>query len=271
MKHRRTITASPNVTDPQEIGPQPEEVDPAIHGDVGRRDPPQSILAHLDELRWRILRIGIAVIVAAIVAFLFANQLRDILEAPFYQAMPNNAFQALEVGEEWGVLMRVALFGGVILASPVILYQTWAFINPALTARERKWAIPIVSALAVLFFGGVLFGYFILPRGLDFLLNIFENVENNLLIGRYYSFVLRFLLAFGLAFLYPVFLFTSAAAGVVSSAQLARGRRWAVLIVVLAAALITPTGDALTLAAMSVPLYLMYEITYWLVRLVLKK
>jgi sec-independent protein translocase protein TatC len=119
--------------------------------------------------------------------------------------------------------------------------------------------------------GGVLFGYAILPRGLEFLLGIFENVENNLLIGEYYSFVLRFLLAFGAAFLYPVFLFAAAAAGVVDSGQLARGRRWAIILVVVGAAVITPTGDLLTLLVLAVPLYLMYEITYWLVRLVLKK
>jgi sec-independent protein translocase protein TatC len=167
--------------------------------------------------------------------------------------------------------MRIGLFGGLILAMPVVLYQLWAFITPALTGTERKWAFPVVGALAVLFVGGVLFGYFMLPRGLSFLLGIFPNVENNLLIGEYYSFVLRFLLAFGLAFLYPVFLFAAAAAGVVSSEQLGRGRRWAVLIVVIGGALITPTGDILTLVALSVPLYLMYEITYWLVRLILKK
>lgn len=262
------------MTDPQEIDRRPEEEGESSegHGEPAElKDQPQSILAHLDELRWRILKVGIAVIAAAVVAFFFADPLRTILEAPFYKAMPDNEFQALEVGEEWGVLMRIALFGGLILAAPVVLYQLWAFINPALTNRERKWAFPIVGAMAVLFVAGVVFAYFVLPRGLDFLLNIFGNVENNLLIGRYYSFVLRFLLAFGVAFLFPVFLFAAAAAGVVSSAQLARGRRWAVLIVVIAAALITPTGDVLTLAALSIPLYLMYEATYWLVRLVLKK
>jgi sec-independent protein translocase protein TatC len=234
-------------------------------------DEPQSILDHLEELRWRILKVGIAVGVAAIVAFFFADQLRDLLEAPFYAAVPDNQLQALEVGEEWGVLMRIAFFGGAILAMPVVLFQIWAFITPALTGTERKWAFPIVGALAVLFAGGVAVGYLILPRGLEFLLGIFDNVENNLLIGRYYSFVLRFLFAFGIAFLFPVFLFSAAAAGLVSSEQLAKGRRWAVLIVVIGSALITPTGDILTLAALSVPLYLMYEIVYWLVRLVLKK
>ncbi|MFZ0014522.1 MAG: twin-arginine translocase subunit TatC [Acidimicrobiia bacterium] len=234
-------------------------------------DNPQSILAHVEELRWRIVKIGIAVLIGAIIAFIFANWLRGILEAPFYEAAPNNDLQALKVAEEWGVLMRIAMFGGVILASPVILYQLWAFVNPALTDRERKWAFPIVTALVMLFIGGVVFGYLVLPRGLEFLLGIFDNVENNLLIGEYYSFVLRFLLAFGAAFLYPVFLFAAAAAGVVTSQQLAKGRRWAIVLVVIGAAVITPTGDILNLMILAVPLYLMYEIVYWLVRLVLKK
>lgn len=234
-------------------------------------DEPQSILDHLEELRWRILKIGIAIIVGSFVAFFFADQLRALLEQPFYNARPNSQLQALEVGEEWGVLMRIAFFGGLMLAMPVVLFQLWAFINPALTGTERKWAFPIVGAMVALFVGGVAFGYLILPRGLDFLLSIFDNVENNLLIGKYYAFVLRFLFAFGIAFLSPVFLFAAAGAGVVTSEQLGRGRRWAVLVVVIGSALITPTGDILTLAALSVPLYLMYEIVYWLVRLVLKK
>jgi sec-independent protein translocase protein TatC len=232
---------------------------------------PQSILTHLDELRWRIVKMAIAVLVGAIVAFVFADQLRSILEEPFKTAAPESSLQALAATEQWGVLMRIGLFGGVILASPVILFQMWGFVNPALTSRERKWAIPVVMALAILFVGGVLFGYWALPRGLAFLLGIFPDIDNNLRVGDYYSFTLRFLLAFGLAFLYPVFLFAAAAAGVVTSQQLASGRRWAVLIVVTGAALITPSGDAFTLMLLSVPLYLMYEITYWLVRFVLKK
>jgi sec-independent protein translocase protein TatC len=234
-------------------------------------DTPQTILSHLEELRWRLLKMSIAVLVGAIVAFVFADPLRSILEEPFFSAAPGNTFQALKPGEEWGVLMRISLFGGLILAAPVVLYQLWAFINPALTGTERKWAIPTVAALVVLFLGGVFFGYFVLPRGLSFLLGIFPDVQNDLLIGDYYSFVLRFLLAFGLAFLYPVFLFAAAAAGLISSRQMALGRRWAVLLVVVGAALITPTGDILNLLILAIPLYLMYEITYWLVRLILKK
>ena len=167
--------------------------------------------------------------------------------------------------------MRIAFFGGLILASPVVLYQIWAFINPALTTKERRWAMPIISVMVLLFAGGLAFGYWVLPRGLRFLLEIFPDVRNDLRLSEYYSFVLRFLFAFGLSFLYPVFMFAAAAANVVNSRQLAKGRRWAVLAVVIAAALITPTGDALTLLMLAGPLYLMYEITYWVVRLVLRK
>jgi sec-independent protein translocase protein TatC len=234
-------------------------------------DAPQSILTHLEELRWRVVRIFLAVLMGSVVAFIFADSLTAILEAPFYRATPESELQSLAVAEKWGVLMRVGLFGGLILASPVVLYQIWAFINPALNSRERKWAFPVVGTLVALFIGGVLFGYWTFPRGLGFLLGIFPGVQTDLQIGLYYSFTLRYLFAFGLAFLYPVFLFAAAAANVVTSEQLGRARRWAVLIVVLGAALITPSGDALTLMFLSVPLYLMYEITYWLVRFVLKK
>lgn len=235
------------------------------------RDQPQSMLSHLEELRWRILKIFIAILVGGVVAFIFADPLRTILEAPFEAAAPDSSLQTLNVTEQWGVLMRIGLFGGVILASPVILYQVWAFINPALTSRERKWAFPIVGALVILFAAGVAFAYWSLPRALEFLLGVFPDIDNDLRLGDYYSFVLRFLLAFGVAFLYPVFLFAAAAVGVISSQQLAKGRRWALLIVVTGAALITPSGDAFTLLVLSTPLYLMYEATYWLVRLVLKK
>ena len=234
-------------------------------------DKPQPILAHLDELRKRIIRVGIALAIASIVGLVFADPLTNILEDPYRRAAPGNTFQALEAGEEFGVLMRVAFFGGVILASPVILYQIWAFISPALNKNERKWVVPLVTSFVLLFGGGVWFGYWLLPRALEVLLGIFPDVENNLRIGPYYSFVLRLLLAFGVVFQFPVFLYATAAVGAVNSRQLASGRRWAVLVITIAAAAITPTGDPITLAAMAVPLYLLYEATIWVIKLTLRR
>ena len=234
-------------------------------------DRPQPILAHLDELRKRIMRVGLALAITSVVGLVFADPLTDILEAPYRRAAPENSFQALEAGEEFGVLMRVAFFGGFILASPVILYQIWAFVSPALHKNERKWVIPLVTSFFLLFVGGVTFGYWLLPRALEVLLGIFPDVENNLRIGPYYSFVLRLLLAFGVVFQFPVFLYATAAVGAVNSRQLANGRRWAVLVITIAAAAITPTGDPITLAAMAVPLYLLYEATIWIIKLTLRR
>lgn len=236
------------------------------------RDQPQSLLAHLNELRWRIVRVALALVGFSLFALIFANPIKDFLAAPYEDVCGRDTcFQLIAPTESFSVLMRVAVFAGVILSSPVILYQIWAFVSPALNPRERKWAIPVITVSVLLFTGGVAFGYWSLPRAFNFFLSIFEDVESNFRLGEYFSFVIRFLLAFGVSFMYPVFLFGAAAAGLVSSRQLASGRRWAVLIIVIAAAAITPTGDVLTLTLLSAPLYLFYEITYWLVRLLLRK
>lgn len=234
--------------------------------------PRQPILKHLEELRWRLVKGAAALTVGAVVAFFFRDWMFELIEGPYRSAIDDSdALAQFQVTEGFSVAMRLSLFGGTVLASPVLFYQLWAYVNPALTKRERRWAIPIVAALAVLFTGGVAFGYVILPRGLDFLLGIQPGLEPIIGVGSYVSLTLRFLLVFGLAFEFPVFLFAASAAGLLSSAQLAKGRRWAVLVIVVIGAVVTPTGDPLTLLALSVPLYLLYEATLWLVKLVLRR
>lgn len=237
------------------------------------RDEPQSLLFHLNELRWRIVRVAVALVSFSLISLLFAENIKDFLAAPYLDICDQDlCFQVIAPTESFSVLMRVAVFSGVIFAAPVILYQIWGFVSPALTERERRWAIPVILVSVLLFLLGVSFGYWSLPRAFNFFLGIFEDgVASNFRLGDYFSFVIRFLLAFGVSFMYPVFLFGVAAAGLVSSAQLAKGRRWAVLVIVIVAAAITPTGDILTLSLLSGPLYVFYEITYWLVRLVLRK
>jgi sec-independent protein translocase protein TatC len=235
-------------------------------------EPRQPILEHLNELRWRLVKSAVALTVGAIIAFFFRDWLFELLESPYRLAIDDtDALAQFQVTEGFSVAMRLALFGGTLLASPVLLYQIWAFVNPALTTRERKWTVPIAITLAVLFSGGVVFGYFILPRGLEFLLGIQSGLEPIIGVSSYISLALRFLLVFGLAFEFPVFLFAAAAAGLLSSQQLRQGRRWAVLIIVVLGAVVTPTGDPLTLLALSIPLYLLYEVTILLVKLILRK
>ncbi|MFQ5966833.1 MAG: twin-arginine translocase subunit TatC [Acidimicrobiia bacterium] len=232
----------------------------------------QSVLQHLEELRTRLVKAAVFVLIGAVVAFAFRDQILAFLEDPYREVVGNTDDLAVfRVTEPFSISMRLALFGGLILASPAVLYQSWAFVNPALTKRERKWAIPLVAIMTVLFLAGVAFGYLTLPRGLEFLLGIQEGLDNVIGASNYISFTLRFLLVFGIAFLFPVFIFAAAAAGLVTSKQLGHWRRWAILIIVVVGAMVTPSGDPLTLLALAVPLYLFYEITLWLVKLILRK
>ncbi len=235
------------------------------------RDQAAPLLQHLNELRWRLVKASAGIAAGALIAFFFRTWIKATLEQPYFDSCDNCTFQALAPGEQFGVLMKLIMFGGIVIGSPVVLYQIWGFVSPALTAKERRWAVPVISACTVLFVAGVGFGYLTMPRAFQFLLGIFSDVSNDFQLGQYFTFVTRYLFAFGISFLYPVFLFAAAAAGLVTSAKLAEGRRWAVLIIVIAAAAITPSGDAVTLALLSVPLYTFYEITYWLIRLTLRK
>jgi sec-independent protein translocase protein TatC len=229
-------------------------------------------MGHLEELRNRLIKSLIAVGVGAIVAFTFSDQLLALLAHPYEVAQPGETLVYFRPTEAFSLVMRISLFGGIVLASPVILYQLWRFIAPALSPREKKWAIPLTAVFALLFAAGIVTGFWALGRGLGFLLG-FGGDALTPLIGAeaYFTFATRFLLAFGISFEFPVFIFAAAAIGAVSSRQLRHGRRWAVLIIVIFAAVITPSGDPLTLLLMAVPMYLLYEATILAIRAILKK
>jgi sec-independent protein translocase protein TatC len=230
------------------------------------------LMAHLEELRSRILKAAAAVVIGAVVAFVFREWLFDVVVRPYEQVAEDRNLAFFRPTEAFSLFMRLSLFGGFVLASPVVIYQIWAFVAPGLTKRERRWAIPVAGVLALLFLGGIAFGYWSLARGLDFLISFGGDDLEPTIGGNYYlTFALRFLLVFGIAFEFPVFLFLTAAAGFVGWRTLARGRRWAVLLIVTIGAVVTPSGDPLTLLLLSVPLYLLYEIDIWLVRLILRR
>lgn len=231
-----------------------------------------SILEHLQELRRRLFIGAVAVLVGAVVGFIVRDWLLDLIVDPYERATGQTGLAFFEVGEAFSVSMKVALFGGVVLAAPVWLYEIWAFVTPALSKREKRWVIPIIFTLVVLFAAGVIFAYWTMERALDWLLGFGgDRLTPVIGVNRYLNFAFRYLLVFGVAFLFPVFVFTAAAVGAVGSKQLKKGRRWAVLIIVTVGAILTPTGDPLTLLLLSTPLYLLYEITIWLVRFALKK
>jgi sec-independent protein translocase protein TatC len=228
--------------------------------------------AHLVELRSRVIKMAIAVGIGALVAYYFNEEILDLLVEPYRSLDPDAALATFKPTEAFSVVMKVALWGGVILASPVITYQLWRFISPALSRKEKRWAIPMVAILALLFISGVAVGYLALERGLVFLLSFGGDAIQPIIGAEYYlKFAMRFLLAFGVAFQFPVFLFAAAAFGLISSDQLRQGRRWAVVIILVGAALITPSGDPLTLMMLALPLYVFYEAAILAIRFILRK
>lgn len=231
-----------------------------------------TMMAHLGELRNRLIKIAIAVALGTIIGFYYNEQLLDLLAEPYRIATGGDALAYFKVTEAFSLVMRVSLFAGFILASPVILYQLWRFTAPALTPRERRWAYPLTAVFVLLFLAGVAVGYVALERGLGFLLDFGgDSLEPVIGAEFYLKFATRFILAFGIAFEFPVFLFAAAAFGAVSSSMLRSNRRWAVLIILVTAAVITPSGDPLTLLLLAGPLYVLYELTILAIRFILKR
>lgn len=228
--------------------------------------------SHLHELRSRLFKSVIAVAVGATIAFLFSDQLLDLITEPYKVAVGNDALPFFKVTDAFSAIMRVSLFAGLVLASPVLLYQIWRFVAPALSPKEKRWAYPLTGVFTLLFVSGVFVGYIALERGLVFLLDFGgDSLQPLIGVDAYLRFATRFILAFGIAFEFPVFLFAAAAIGVVSSKMLRSNRRWAVIIILVAAAVITPSGDPMTLLLLAGPLYVLYEASILAIRFILRK
>ncbi len=230
------------------------------------------LMTHLQEFRSRLVKSVIAVVLGTVIAFIFNEEILALLAKPYQIAVPDGELAFFRPTEAFATVMRLSLFAGMILASPVILYQTWRFVAPALTPKEKRWSYPITAVFVFLFLLGVLVGYVALERGLGFLLEFGGDTLTPIIGADFYlKFATRFILAFGLAFEFPVFLFATAAVGAVSSKTLRSNRRWALLIILIAAAIITPSGDPMTLMLLSVPLYILYELTILAIRFILRK
>ena len=230
------------------------------------------MMAHLEEFRSRFIKAAIAVAVGTVIAFFFNEEILELLAEPYHVAEPDGTLAFFRPTEAFSTVMRLSIFGGLILASPVVLYQMWRFAAPALSPKEKKWAYPITAVFVMLFTMGVVVGYVALERGLGFLLDFGGDVLTPVIGADFYlKFATRFILAFGIAFEFPVFLFAAAAVGAVTSKQLRSNRRWALLIILIAAAFITPSGDPMTLALLAVPLYILFELSILAIRFILRK
>ncbi len=171
------------------------------------------------------------------------------------------------------VSLKVWVVASLLMTSPFLIWQLWAFVGPAFTSSEKRYFYPVVAATSVLFLGGVAFGYFfVLPKGLTFLLNFGGdtfNVQNRA--TEYFTFVALFVLAFGLIFEMPVVLVLLAKVGVISDRFLRKNRRYAIVIMALFAALLTPGQDAFSMIAMLIPMLILYEVSIPIARIVQPK
>jgi sec-independent protein translocase protein TatC len=228
-----------------------------------------SILGHFQELRRRLIWSVLAVAIGAIICFVFRDWLIYYLKLP----AGNPDLIRTEVTEAIAIYMRVALYGGIILAMPFITYHAIMFVSPALLPHEKKLVFLVLPWIAIMFLGGVAFGYFILlPPALRFLFDFGSNVSAPMFrIGNYISVVTRLLLAIGLVFEMPVVTTFLARIGIVKPDWLAGKRKIAIVIAFIGAAIITPTFDPINQSLVAVPLIALYEMSIWLARLVYRR
>lgn len=255
-----TVPTTANVSASSSAPPEPEEDD---EEDGMLR---MSFLEHLEELRNRIIYALYGIGVAFLVSIVFANDLWKVVSAPAVEALTNLGFrprlaQLTPMDAFTTIWVKLPLLTATFLSSPWVLYQVWSFIAPGLYKRERKWAAPFIVCSAGLFIAGGLFAYFVAFRfGLQFLLGIGKdiNVDPVVSIVEYFDLFVNVTLGIGLVFELPVLIFFLTLLRVVTPGFLIRNSRYAVLLITVLAALITPTPDVVNLMIFAVPMILLY-------------
>lgn len=259
-----------------------------------------SFMQHLDALRWHLVRSAIAILIFAVGLFLFNNFLFDtVIFGPLKQdfisyrtlcslghkmgagdvmcmTVKTPHLQTLSASEQFFTHMWIALLGGIILAFPYVLYEVWKFIKPALKNTEStpaKWFVIIAS---ILFLIGILFGYFILfPMSYNFLINYQLSdsgiVQTNNTLDDYISLISTMTLVSGIVFELPVLVYFLTRLGILTPVFMRKYRKYAVVIILIAAAVITPSPDVTSQMVVAVPMYLLYEISIFVSAYVMKK
>ena len=216
-------------------------------------------LDHLEDLRWRLLKAVISLIVAAGGCFYFA----DYIVAFIIKPLGETKLFVTEVTGSFYAYLKISLIAGVMAALPVIFYQLWSFVSPGLYRSEKILVLPLVAVSTLLFLGGAAFCYYlVLPIALKFLIGFSGDLLSPIItVGSYISFVGMLLLAFGFGFEIPVIAYFLGKIGLISTKTLKKGRRYAIVLILVFAAFLTPTPDVATQLMLAVPLYILYEIS----------
>ena len=228
---------------------------------------------HLEELKTRLTHALIAIGICFVICYFVKEKLFKVLTLPLVAVLPDNSSMIFtSLPEAFFTYLKVSFFASIFLASPYILYQIWKFMSPGLYKSEKKYVVPFVTFSTMFFLGGSLFAYYVVfPFGFKFFIGFGNDVIRPMLsLREYLSFAMKLLIAFGVIFELPIFMFFLAKIGVVNSRILVKKRKYAILMVFVVAALFTPP-DIVTQGLMALPLMLLYEISIWVVKMGEKK
>lgn len=219
-------------------------------------------LDHLEEFRWRILKSLAAVVIGAIISFIFIDKIMELLVAPTDKISIQFNLQVLKVQGMFMVKWGLAFVGGIILGLPVITYQLWKFVAPGLYGSETKFVLPIIIFTYIAFLCGILFAYFVLiPFSLNFFTSMgYGDVENNISINYYFSFITWLMMGAGIIFEMPIVSFILSSVGILTPKFLRKYRRHALVGIMVLSAFITPP-DPVSMLIMTLPLMILYEIS----------
>jgi sec-independent protein translocase protein TatC len=218
-------------------------------------------LSHLLELRDRILRMVLAILVVFLALFPFAEHIYSIMATPLLSSLPENSkMQAIGVAAPFLIPLKMILVGSVFITIPYSLYQIWSFVAPGLYLHEKKMLRPLILASTVLFYTGIAFAHFIvLPLAFNFFATInIEGVEYNADIGYYLDFILTIFFAFGIAFEVPIATVLLIATGATSADKLAKKRPYIIVIAFIVGMLLTPP-DIISQTLLALPMWLLFE------------
>lgn len=263
---------------------------------IGEPEKDMSFLDHVEELRWHLVRSSAAIFLFGIIAFLMKDFIfNKIIFAPkdpnfiTYRVFCSASrffgteglcidelpftFQSLEMGEQFSVHIWISITLGFILAFPFIIWEVWKFISPGLYEKERKGALAFIIVSSFLFFVGVLFGYYVItPLSVNFLgsYSVSNLVERNIQIGSYISLLKSSVLASGLIFELPIVMYFLTKMGLVTPEFLIKTRKYALVIVLIIAAVITPP-DVVSQIIVTIPILILYEVSIVISKIVIRK
>lgn len=236
-------------------------------------DEKMPVTSHLEELRSRLVKILVAVGIGFVACYGFKEWLFGVLTIPLADVLPEESYMIFtSLPEAFFTYLKVSFFAAIFLTSPYILFQIWRFISPGLYSKEKRYALPFVVFSTIFFIGGALFAYFLVfPLGFKFFVAFeTDTIKPMISIREYLSFSVKLLIAFGIIFELPIFMFFLGRIGLVQSKVLITKRKYAILLIFVIAALFTPP-DVVTQCLMAIPLMMLYEISIWVVKLGEKK